>query len=85
MPITEIAVDAIEPFADGRNFGAAGPYVRIRGLARGEIDPQAPENRVIADLDKAPRNPSGMVDTRPISLPCGRRTCAAAAGFSSMT
>ena len=62
MPITEIRVDAVEPFADGQSFGAAGPDVRIRGVARGELDPAAAGNKVIADLDKAPRNPSGMVE-----------------------
>ena len=31
-------------------------------MAKGELDPQAPENAVIVDLDKAPRNARGMVD-----------------------
>jgi hypothetical protein len=62
MAITEITVNATEPFADGQSFGAAGPYVRIAGVAKGEIDPAAPENRPIADLDKAPRNARGMVE-----------------------
>ena len=62
MPIVEIKVDAVEPFADGQAFGEAGAYVRIAGVAKGEIDPAAPENHAIADLDKAPRNTSGMVE-----------------------
>jgi hypothetical protein len=62
MPITQIAIEAIEPFAAGQAFGAAGPYIRIRGLARGEIDPAAAHNAVIADLDKAERNPRGMIE-----------------------
>ncbi len=62
MPIVEIKVDAVEPFADGQAFGEAGAYVRIAGVAKGEIDPAAPENHAIADLDKAPRNASGMVE-----------------------
>jgi hypothetical protein len=60
--ITEIRIDAIEPFADGQSFGAAGPYVRIRGVAKGELDPKASEHAVIVDLDKAPVNARGMVD-----------------------
>lgn len=59
--ISEIRVDAIEPFAESAPFGKTGPYVRIRGIAKGEIDPKAPENQVIADLEKAPRNERGMV------------------------
>jgi Alpha/beta hydrolase domain len=62
MAIVEIIVDAVEPFADGHEFGAAGAYVRIKGVAKGEVDPAAPENKVIADLDKAPRNARGMVE-----------------------
>ena len=60
--ITEIRVDAIEPFAGGYAFGEAGPYVRIKGVAKGELDPKAPQNAVIVDLDKAPVNARGLVD-----------------------
>src|SRR3954468_15055764 len=62
MPITEIRIDAVEPFANGHAFGDAGPYVRIRGVAHGELDPAAPENAGIVDLDKAPRNARGLVE-----------------------
>src|SRR6516162_4936647 len=62
MPNLEIRIDAVEPFAEGRAFGEAGPYLRIKGVAKGELDPAAPENRAIVDLDKAPRNARGMVE-----------------------
>ena len=62
MSIVEIRVDMVEPFADGQAFGNAGSYLRVKGIAKGEIDPAAPENRVITDLDKAPRNAHGMVE-----------------------
>jgi hypothetical protein len=52
----------MEPFADGTVFGPAGSYVRIKGVAKGEIDPASLENEVIADLDKAPRNVLGMIE-----------------------
>ena len=52
MAITEIKIDTIEPFAEGNVFGAAGSYMRIKGIAKGEIDPASPENHVIADLDR---------------------------------
>src|SRR5256885_609113 len=42
MPITDIAVTDIANFADGHEFGAAGAYVRIKGVARGTLDPAAP-------------------------------------------
>jgi len=60
MPITDIAVTDIADFADGYEFGAAGAYVRIKGVARGTLDPAAPENAGIVDLDKAPINAKGL-------------------------
>ena len=51
MTSIEFEVSAVEPFAEGRDIGEAGPYLRIRGTAKGELDPKASENRVIADLD----------------------------------
>ena len=62
MAIVEIKVDAVEPFAEGQAFGEAGSYLRISGVAKGALDPAAPENKGIVDLDKAPRNARGMVE-----------------------
>src|SRR5947207_9754754 len=62
MPITDISVNDIAAFADGHEFGAAGAYVRIHGTARGVLDPHAPENAGIVDLDKAPRNTQGLIE-----------------------
>jgi hypothetical protein len=62
MANIEIQVHAVEPFAEGQSFGAAGSYLRIRGVTKGELDPAAPENRAIVDLDKAPRNARGFVE-----------------------
>ena len=62
MSIVEIKIDTMERFADGQAFGEAGSYLRIKGIAKGEIDPAAPGNSVITDLDKAPRNAHGMVE-----------------------
>ena len=47
---------------DGRRFGPVGAYERIAGVARLRIDPRAPANRGIADLDRAPRAADGKVD-----------------------
>ena len=54
--ITEIRIDAVEPFIDGHAFGTVGAYERVKGIAKGELDPNARENAGIVDLDKAPRN-----------------------------
>src|SRR5947207_8757587 len=62
MAITDIGVTSIVDFADGYEFGPAGAYVRIRGTARGALDPGSPLNGGIVDLDKAPRNAAGLVE-----------------------
>jgi len=62
MPITDIRVADIANFADGHEFGAAGAYVRIKGVARGTLDPNARANAGIVDLDKAPTNAGGLVE-----------------------
>src|SRR5215831_10457093 len=62
MPVVEIQIEAIERFAAGRSFGDTGSYLRIKGVAKGEIDPAAPENSVIADLGQAPGNARGMIE-----------------------
>ena len=60
--ITRLDILETTPFASGAPFGDAGPYVRIRAIAHGELDPAAPANAGIALIDKAPRNPRGMVE-----------------------
>ncbi len=60
--ITEITVRSVAPFADGHAFGTVGAYERISGVALGELDPADARNRVIANLDRAPRNAHGKVE-----------------------
>ena len=59
--ITEINVQQVEPFAGNATFGKTGAYERVWGVAKGELDPADPRNKVIANLDKAPRNSHGKV------------------------
>lgn len=46
----------------GRSFGSAGPYESLIGTAHFAVDPTNPRDRIIADLDKAPRNGQGRVE-----------------------
>jgi hypothetical protein len=62
MPVTEINIDMAEPFAGGQSFGEVGSYLRVRGVVKGALDPERPENRDITDIDKAPRNARGLVE-----------------------
>ena len=45
----------------GLSFGSIGQYEKLRGIATGELDPNDPRNKVIADIQLAPRNGAGMV------------------------
>ena len=60
--ITDPGQQKVEPFADGAQFGAAGAYERVSGVARGELDPADIRNRVIVNLARAPKNARGMVE-----------------------
>ncbi len=50
------------PAFGGATFGDNGQYEKLIGRAFGEIDPADPRNRIIVDLDLAPRNQRGMVE-----------------------
>ncbi|TGD95721.1 alpha/beta hydrolase domain-containing protein [Methylobacterium nonmethylotrophicum] len=60
--ITGFEIATVEPFAEGAEFGSAGPYERVIGIARGELDPADPANAGIADIALAPRNARGLVE-----------------------
>ena len=60
--VSEINVTAVEPFAAGASFGATGSYERVRGMFKGELDPADGRNKVIVNIDRAPRNARGMVE-----------------------
>ena len=60
--IVSIDIKAIEPLAGGGAFGDVGPYERVIGVAKGEVDPKAPGNSGIALIDKAPLNERGKVE-----------------------
>ena len=79
--ITRIVITRIEsPTFDGVSFGKVGPYEKLRLRAFGEVDPSDPRNRVIADIELAPRNARGMVEyamdviiLKPVTLTNGNR------------
>jgi Alpha/beta hydrolase domain len=60
--VTRIEITRQEPFAAGQDFGTVGAYEKLVGRFHGELDPAAPLNAGIVDLDKAPRNATGMVE-----------------------
>lgn len=62
MALTRLDTAIRLPFANGQTFGAVGAYERIDGFAHFAVDPDHPDNAVIADIALAPRNFSGLVE-----------------------
>ncbi len=60
--VTELEITSRRAAFGGQSFGAVGPYEVLVGRARAVIDPQAPLNAQIVDLDKAPKNAAGLVE-----------------------
>ena len=61
--VKKIVVDKkVSPAFDGKFFGSAGQYETLVGRAFGELDPNDPHNRIITDLQLAPRNSNGKVE-----------------------
>ena len=50
------------PAFGGASFGSAGPYEMLTGTAYGELDPKAPTNEGIDDIQYAPTNAKGHVE-----------------------
>jgi len=68
------------PTFGGLSFGSVGQYEKLRGTARGVLDPNDPRNKVIADIELATRNVDGMVEysmdvfiLKPINLANGNQ------------
>src|SRR3981189_2178300 len=67
LPLCFGAVQRIEivdrhDVLDGAPMGDAGPYERISAKVHFTIDPNLPANKIIADVELAPRNEKGLVE-----------------------
>src|SRR5215204_5952668 len=79
--VTKVVIEKIEsPSFEGHSFGAVGPYEKLIGRVFGEVEPTAPENAGIVNLDKAPRTAAGRVAysadlyiLKPVDLTKGNR------------
>jgi hypothetical protein len=60
--VTRLEITARDTVAGGQSFGNAGPYANVRGRVHGEVDPRDRRNRIIQDIDLAPRNGRGRVE-----------------------
>lgn len=57
-----IDIEERQSFADGMAFGDTGPYERLKGRVTFAVDPNAPEQAIITDIDKALTNTDGLVE-----------------------
>ena len=57
----ELSITERFSFSDGHEFGSTGVYERLVGRAHFAVDPEAPAQRGITDLDKAPTDAEGLV------------------------
>ncbi len=62
MSRIEIRISECAPFAGGHVFEQAGPYERLKGRIHFAVNPFDALYTEIVDLDKAPRNASGLVE-----------------------
>ena len=60
--IVRIEVKSRADVLAGKAFGVVGPYEKLVGTIYLAIDPQNTANRIITDIDKAPRNANGRVE-----------------------
>jgi len=61
MPATRFDVTLRRLLADGRAFGAVGPYEELKGRLHFTVDPTHAANRAITDVERAPRTADGRV------------------------
>ena len=60
--VVRIEVQSRSDLVGGHAFGAAGAFEKISGKIFFAVDPALPANRIVTDLDKAPRNAAGKVE-----------------------
>jgi hypothetical protein len=60
--VVRIEVKSRADVVAGKAFGAAGPYEKLTGTIYFAIDPRNSANRIITDIDRAPKNGNGRVE-----------------------
>ena len=60
--VKRIEITSRTDVQNGAAFGNSGPYERLLGKVYFAVDPSNPRNKIIVDVDKAPRNARGEVE-----------------------
>ena len=60
--VTQVEIESQSAVLDGRAFGLVGAYQAVTGKLHFAVNPSNPANRIITDIDLAPRNAQGAVE-----------------------
>ena len=60
--VTRVEITSRQDVLNGKAFGAVGAYEKLAGKVYFAVDPNNPHNKIIADVDKAPKNSQGKVE-----------------------
>ncbi|MGH9934914.1 MAG: alpha/beta hydrolase domain-containing protein, partial [Blastocatellia bacterium] len=60
--VTRIEIISRADLLNGKEFGLAGAYEKVVAKVYFAVDPHNPHNKIIVDLDKAPRSAQGLVE-----------------------
>ena len=60
--VVRIEVKSRADLVAGKTFGSAGAFEKLSGKIYFAVDPRNSANRIIADIDKAPKNAAGKVE-----------------------
>ena len=62
MAVRSIDIKERGPYAEGMTFGDIGAYEQLDGTVHFAVDPSDSANRLITDLELAPKNSAGLVE-----------------------
>src|SRR6202521_2912081 len=60
--VTRVEITSRQDVLAGKPFGTVGAYEKLTGKVYFAVLPDNPHNRIVADIDKAPRNAQGKVE-----------------------
>ena len=60
--VTRVEITSKQDVLNGKSFGSTGAYEKLVGKVYFAVDPNNPHNKIITDVDKAPKNAQGKVE-----------------------
>lgn len=60
--VTKVEISSRQDVLGGKSFGTVGAYEKLTGKIYFAVDPKNARNKIIVDLDKAPKNAQGRVE-----------------------